>query len=43
MKYKISFDFKIIDVFLLMVVSLIWIIVTTIIFSFIAGAIGNYC
>lgn len=42
MKYKISFDFKIIDVFLLMGISLIWIIVTTLIFSFIAGAIGNY-
>ena len=36
MKYKISFDFKIIDVFLF------WIIVTTLVFSFIAGAIGNY-
>lgn len=42
MKYKISFDFKIFDVFLLMFVSLIWIVVASFIFSFIAGAIGNY-
>ena len=41
MKYKISFDFKIFDVFLLMIVSLFWIVGTTIIFSFIVGTIGN--
>lgn len=42
MKYKMSFDFRIIDVFFLVLVAMLWFIGAIVLASFIAGIIRNF-
>lgn len=42
MKYKMSFDFKIIDVFFIVLVALLWFIGGVILVSLITKVLGNF-